>query len=125
MPSIGLWHDGAVSPLATAVYEVLRRRVPAAKPEISYEELCAKLPPALGNIEPNDQRLWIALGDIVRACRAADLPAISAIVVNKHTRIPGKLYYSVAHPNEDEPHAMVAWGHEVLKVRVTTYPTTL
>ena len=106
---------------------MLRRRVPATKPEISYSDLCATLPPGLGNVEPNSEQLWIALGDIVRACRESDLPALSAIVINKHTRVPGKLYYSVAHPDEahDEALAMVAWGNEVLKVRQTTYPATL
>jgi len=116
-----------VSPLATAVYNVLRVRVPATRPELSYEDLCTKLPASVGTIEARSQLLWEALGDIVRACRAAELPALPAIVVNKHERVPGKAYYAVAHPGDahDEALAMIAWGKEVLMVRATTYPPTL
>jgi len=118
-----------VSPLAMAVYDVLRVRVPAARPELSYLDLCGRLPSTFSYVQPNSQVLWDALGEIVRACRAADLPlpALPAIVINKDTRVPGNAYYTVAHPNEahDEALAMIAWGNEVLKVRATTYPPTL
>ena len=68
-----------------------------------------------------------ALGELVKACRAKGLPAISAMVIRYRERIPGPGYYPVAHPAEasDTAKAMIAWGIEMEKVRTTTYPTTL
>lgn len=116
-----------LSDLAVAIYGVLRVRVPAKKPELAYTELIPKLPAQFRGIEPDGQVLANALGELVRACRNKGLPAISAMVVRYRERIPGPGYYPAAHPTEahDMAKAMVAWGIEIEKVRVTTYPPTL
>lgn len=75
-------------------------------------------------------RLWGALGEIVQACRAKALAALSAIVVRKEggkLEYPGAGYYTVAHPNEagDVAKAAIAWANELQKVKQTVYPLTL
>lgn len=113
--------------LATAIYDVLRVRVPAARPEISYTDLIALLPAKWHGLDPNGLMLRLALKEIVVACRKAQVPAIPAIVVNYHTEVPGAGYYEAAHPTEahDAVLAMVAWAEEAKKVRLATYPATL
>ena len=119
----------ALSALATAIYSILQRRVPAATPEIPYRELVEALQPLgapYSNLHWRDPRLDQALGDLVEACRAAGLPAISAIVVNGETRRPGRSYYSVAHPDvADEMQQEIAWARERDAVASRTYPPTL
>jgi hypothetical protein len=110
-----------------AVYEVLRVRVPARRPEFSYTELVERLPAPYNTLDPDSELLAKALGELVTGCRAKGLPAISAMVVRFRERIPGPGYYPMAHPDEaDDPaKAMIAWGIELEKVRSTTYPATL
>ncbi|WP_242360064.1 hypothetical protein [Anaeromyxobacter sp. SG17] len=116
-----------MSPLADAVYAVLRTRTPSPHPEISYSDLVARLPKPYNALDPDSDLLATALGDVVRRCRARDLPALSAIVVRAREKIPGPGYYPVAHPNEagDVPRAMIAWARELDGVKTTTYPATL
>lgn len=116
-----------MGPLAIDIYEVLRTRVPGARPEISYTDLIRRLPARWNAITPDGDPLRFALKEIVDSCRDARLPALSAIVVNHHTKVPGRGYYVAAHPNEahDEALAMVAWSNEVILVRKATYPPTL
>jgi hypothetical protein len=115
------------SALALAIYEVLRKRVPAKKPELAYTQLIEHLPPQYSNLEPDGEMLAGALGELVTGCRAKDLPAISAMVVRFRERVPGPGYYPMAHPDEadDDAKKMIAWGIELEKVRATTYPATL
>lgn len=116
-----------MSPLAQLVYDQLRRRVPASRPELSYTDLVEQLPSPYGTLSPDSDVLASALGELVTACRNLDLPAISAMVVRHRERVPGPGYYPVAHPDEaDDPAmAMIAWGKELTKVRATTYPAAL
>jgi hypothetical protein len=116
-----------MSPLAIAVYDRLRLRVPAKRPELSYTDLVSQLPPPYDHLDPDSEVLAAALGELVRACRGQQLPAISAMVVRHRERVPGPGYYPVAHPDEagDSAKAMIAWGTELEKVRVTTYPVAL
>jgi hypothetical protein len=116
-----------MTPLANAVYAVLRTRTPSRAPEISYTDLVARLPSPYNALDPDSELLATALGDIVRECRAKKLAALSAIVVRARERIPGPGYYPVAHPNEagDVPRAMIAWAGELAAVKATSYPATL
>lgn len=116
-----------MSPLAIAVYDVLRVRVPALHPELAYSDLVQLLPPPYSTLDPDSALLAQALGELVTGCRKKDLPAISAMVIRFRERIPGPGYYPMAHPAEaaDPAKAMIAWGIELEKVRTTTYPTSL
>jgi hypothetical protein len=116
-----------MSPLAQSIYDVLRIRVPALRPELSYADLVAALPNPWNSLPPDGQQLADALGELVRACRSKELPAIAAMVIRHRERVPGPGYYPVAHPDEaDDPAtAMIAWGNELMQVRKTAYPSTL
>ena len=116
-----------LSDLAVAIYDVLRARVPAKRPELAYSELVERLPAPFNKVEPDSATLANALGELVRACRAKGLPAISAMVVRHRDRVPGPGYYPAAHPDEakDMAKAMIAWAVEVEKVRSTTYPAEI
>jgi len=119
-----------LSPLADAIYDILQPRVPSLSPEITYEDLVARLPalpPPYSGVDVQDSRLSDALGEIVTACRAKGLPALAAVVVRKDTKMPGNGYYPVAHPTagDDRVQQAIAWGNEMLMVRKTRFPATL
>ena len=120
-----------LSVLALAIYEILRDLVPNPSAEITYEGLVGRLgpmPPPNEGLHYRDVRLDEALGDLVAACRARDLPAISALVIRKIERNPGPGYYPTAHPAEsaqDQMLAEVAWAHERERSRQTSYPLQL
>ena len=124
----------ALSNLATRIYEILRQRVPAEDPRISYGQLVQQLGPLPapdGGLTAADNRLFAALGEICRACHRHDprLPALSCIVVRKQDGAlgtPGLGYYPEAHPGVNGEQArLAAWQREFDQARRTTYPTTL
>jgi hypothetical protein len=75
--------------LLAAVFSVLRELVPSEDdPRIGYFDLANLLRPLGWDLDldtsPDDRnRLWEALGQLVQACRAARVPALSAIVVKR------------------------------------------
>lgn len=120
----------ALSVLASAIYAVLRPRLPGAAPQISYDDLVHRLPalgPPNAGLQARDVRLDVALGELVTACRAKGLPAISAIVVRQDTQMPGEGYYGAAHPTTAHDTALRAidWGNEFNAARAATYPAVL
>ena len=129
-----LWSlSDALSVLAREIYPVLRPRVPAVNPRISYTELVGALPvlgPPNENPQVRDPRLDRAIGELCRACRRRGLPAISAIVVH-HTEardgMSGPGYYPEAHPEvgNDRERQQIAWHAEYEAARNTTYPENL
>lgn len=70
--------------------------------------------------------LAMPLGEIVHWCRRHGLPALSALVVQKDTRIPGSGYYDAAHDvdfDADPGLAHKKWSAEVdLILAETRYP---
>lgn len=95
---------------------------------IPYGELSRRLPSPWTGIDPHTM-LSAPLGYIVRRCRAAGLPALSAIVVRDDaTAMPGGGYYLEAHhlPASD-PNAVMLWVQEVKAVWAarTRYPPSL
>jgi hypothetical protein len=117
----------AMSPLADAIYAILRTRVPAPRPELTYAALCDLLGDAFVDVRPTSHRLWAALSEVVHTCRRNDLPSLPGIVVSHKTGAPGVAYYADAHPAEssDPVIALLAWAVEVHAVRKTTYPLQL
>jgi len=118
-----------ISILASAIYDVLRPMVPGHNVSITYTELVNALPllpQQYANLQARDPRLDEALGELVHACRAQNLPAISALVVRNDTKQPGNGYYGAAHPGvDDDEERTVAWGHEAETARQTEYPEHL
>jgi hypothetical protein len=105
---------------------VLQRRVPADDPTIFYGDLVdelGSLPPPNQGLQPHDRRLFAALGEVGRACRAAGLPALSSIVVAKESGVPGAVYYTDHHPQaRSEEAKFVAWRSEFTIAKTTNYP---
>ena len=119
-----------MSVLANAIYAILRTLVPAATAKITYEDLVSQLgpmPPPSQNLQAYDNRLFVALGEIVTRCQQLGLRMIPAIVVRKDEQTPGDGYYPIAHPMNprDTVQEMIAWGNEVTEVRRRTYPPTI
>ena len=116
----------ALSALAESVYQILRERVPAEDPTIFYRDLVdelGSLPSPNQGLQPHDRRLFAALGEVGRACRAAGLPALSSIVVAKESGVPGTGYYIDHHPQaRSEEAKFVAWRSEFNVAKTTTYP---
>lgn len=125
----------ALSDLAERVYQILRKRVPAEEPRLSYGQLVRllnPLPPPNDNLTPSDDRLFDALGEICLACHGhkSCLPALSCIVIRKQEDntlgTPGAGYYYMAHPGIHGDQARHnAWLLEYQRARNTTYPSNL
>jgi hypothetical protein len=108
-----------LTPLARAIYAVLRRRARTREPSITYAELSIELargrPRATAH--PRSSRLHAALGEVSTACRAVALPCLPAIVWRRDTRRPSTGYYPVAHPRASTERARIAaWAREHARV---------
>ena len=118
----------AVYHLARAAYRVLWP-LAAKRRCISYTDLCAALPTPWRGLSPRSELLADALGEIVRRCRAAGLPALPALVVHASgDRQPGAGYFRVAHPETADPdsaEARIAWSQELAAVYRTKFPASL
>ena len=122
--------------LASAIYQILRQRVPAGDPRISYGSLVnalGDLPSPNQNLQAYDKRLFEALGEIGIACHrhSAPLPALSSIVVQKLDNgdlgMPGLGYYLAVHPTaHSDIHRIEVWTTEYERARQeTNYPQQL
>lgn len=122
--------------LAALIYPILQNRVPADDPRLSYEDLVTRieevhgaLPPPDQNLQAFDARLFDALGQIGNACHAADLPALSAIVVQRTESglgMPGAGYYPATHPHaRNDEQRIEAWLTEYGECRQAQYPARL
>ena len=118
-----------MSPLANAIYQILRAQVPSEDGRINYQRMVEQLPAQHGITSPNDARLNSAYSEITDACRQNGLPAIMAILVrldeNGELGTPGPGYYPAAHPGMNRADAFIAWALEYEQARLTVYPETL
>jgi hypothetical protein len=115
-----------VSPLAAAVYEILRRQVPSPEPRITYAELAARLRATsgeFGHITHRSRELYTALADVGRECRRLGLPPLPALVVRADTRRPGAAYYTGRCAGTGAPaNPVAAWYRDLEMVKTATYP---
>jgi hypothetical protein len=115
-----------MTPLAEAVYEILRLRTSRPDPRITYAELAEELREAADDflhITHRSQQLYAALGEVGRACRRLSLPLLPALVVRADTRRPGEAYYEgtsagLVYKGEK----VAAWRREVAAVKEKRYP---
>src|SRR5947209_6999642 len=87
----------AMSPLARAVYHILRQRPGLADPRVTYKELACQLRdagPAFEHLTHRSAELYAALWEVGDACRHLNLPPLPALVVRADTRRPGDAYFS-------------------------------
>ena len=115
-----------MSPLAVAVYEILRRRLALADPRVTYAELAGELRDASDEFEFVHHRgrdLYAALGEVGKECRRLRLPPLPALVVRADTRRPGEAYYAgkrsgVVHKDD----RIAAWKRDLEAVKKAKYP---
>jgi hypothetical protein len=113
-----------MSPLAQAVYEILRRRAPLAEPRITYADLAAGVRAAsrrFKGVNHRSRALYAALSEVGAECRRLELPPLPALVVRADTRRPGSAYFEgsrALRPGD----RVAAWWQDVEAVRVTAYP---
>src|SRR5262245_33337418 len=113
-----------MSPLAAAVYRILRTRLAEGDPRITYAELARRLRDkndAFEHITHRSQQLYAALCDVGSFCKQLRLPPLPALVVRADTRRPGDAYY------EDMPHRyrgerIAAWRRDLEAVRRADFP---
>jgi hypothetical protein len=113
-----------MSPLAEAIYEILRLRVRLPDPRITYAELARQLRDLSDEFETINHRsreLYTALTEIGHACRCAHLPPLPALVVRADTRRPGDAYYE-GKPTAD---GVAAWREDLEAVRRAKFPRTV
>jgi hypothetical protein len=115
-----------LSPLAEAVYEILRSRTGSADPRITYGELAEALREASEDflhITHRSQSLYAALGEVGNLCRELGFPLLPALVVRADSRRPGEAYFvgtcaGLVYKGEK----VDAWRRELEAVKRMTYP---
>jgi hypothetical protein len=111
-----------MSPLARAIYRILRRRVRLAEPRVTYKDLAEQLRDQADDFEHIHHRgreLYAALGEIGRECRRLKLPPLPALVVRADTKRPGEAYYSGGFYKGER---IAAWRKDLEAVRRASYP---
>ena len=115
-----------MSPLAAAVYEILRRRISLPDPRITYAELAEQLREVAEEFEymhHRNRQLYAALGEIGDECRRLGLPLLPALVVRADTGRPGEAYYEGKGTGMVfKGERMAEWQRELEAIRQTTYP---
>src|SRR5262249_61628812 len=104
-----------MSPLAEAVYDILRVRPGLADPRITYAELARALREAAEEFEainPRNRDLYAALGEVAQECRRLGLPSLAALGVRADSRRPREAYY-VGTPFRFRGEAAAAWREEL------------
>ena len=116
-----------MSPLATAIYKQLRRRLRKKPPDLTYAELAQGLDYRHAT-HPRSPKLHAALTEVTEACKRAGLPCLPAIVCRADNHRPSTGYYAVAHPRAETQDARVAaWAREHARVirDADKFPTSL
>lgn len=115
-----------MSPLAEAVYDILRRCAAADDPRVTYAELARELRDTADDFDTithRSQQLYAALCEVGDECRRLRLPLLPALVVRADTRRPGDAYYEgtcggAVYKGEK----VAAWRRELDAVRRADYP---
>ena len=113
-----------MSPLAMAVYRILRKQAAVKEPRISYAALAEKLrdiSEVFANIYPRSQSLYAALREVGTECRRLKLPCLPALVVRSDTRRPGEAYWS-GSKLRFRGERIEEWRREVNEVKQARYP---
>jgi hypothetical protein len=115
-----------MSPLAAAIYEILRQRTAKPDPRITYAELAEQLrefSEALEYIHHRHRELYTALAEVGKECRRLRVPPLPALVVRADTRRPGAAYYSGKRRGLPHRGAQVAaWREDLEAVKRARFP---
>jgi hypothetical protein len=118
--------EAVVSPLAEAIYALLRLRTAQPDPRITYSELSAQLrdlDEEFAHVNRRSQELYAALAEVGAMCRQRRLAPLPALVVRADTRRPGAAYFEggctgLVYLGDK----IAAWREDVEAVKRTTYP---
>src|SRR5690242_8370969 len=114
-----------MTPLAEAVYEILRSRPGMPEPRISYAELGRRLRDVSDDFEyvtHRSRELYAALGEVAGECRRLGLPCLAALVVRADSGRPGAAYFQGMADAQHTGERVAAWRDEVEAVKQATYP---
>jgi len=115
-----------MSPLAEAIYAILRRQASTPEPRITYAKLAEELRDSsedFSTIYHRSQQLYAALNEIGKECRRLRLPCLAALVVRADTRRPGAAYYSgMSSGMVYKGEQVAAWRQELEAVKKARYP---
>lgn len=115
-----------MSDLAQAIYAYLRTRTPSSDPRVSYATLVEQPGIEPFEVRARDPRLDAALGEIVLACRAHNLPPLACIVVHEDPDdpYPGRGYFRIAHTaaGDDRELQLEQWIGDFDRTRRQVYP---
>ena len=113
-----------MSPLAEAVYELLRSRAALPEPRITYRELAAQLrerSDACAHLTHRSRELYAALWEVGGECGQLGLPALPALVVRAATGRPGEAYHE-GSACRFKGERVAEWRRELEAVRQARYP---
>jgi hypothetical protein len=114
-----------MSPLAEAVYGILRLRVASPEPCITYAELARTLrdaSEAFETISHRSQELYTSLVEVGQECLRLGLPPLPALVVRADTRRPGAGYHAPPAVGVSRGESAAAWREDLEAVKRTEYP---
>lgn len=114
-----------MSPLAEAVYDLLRLRPGLPEPRLTYAALAAALrqrDEALDGAHHRDPRLYRALDEVGGECARLGLPSLAALVVRADTRRPGEAYFHGPGMSAFRGERVAAWRRELDAVARSAYP---
>lgn len=115
-----------MSPLAAAVYDILRQRPGLPDPRITYAQLAGQLRDASDDFEHishRSQPLYAALCEVGDECRRLRLPSLAALVVRADSGCPGAAYFEGREPPlRFRGEQRAAWEEDLEAVRQAVYP---
>jgi hypothetical protein len=115
-----------MSPIAEAVYEILRRRTSLEEPRITYAQLAAglrKKSKAFAAVNHRSRAMYAALTEVGNECRRLGLPPLPALVVRADTRRPGSAYFEGKCTGVVQArNRLAAWWADLEAVRGMDYP---
>lgn len=115
-----------MSPLAKAIYALLRQRTSLPEPCVTYAELAELLrdySEEFAEVHHRNRQLYAALWEVGDECDRLGVPSLPALVVRADTRRPGAAYFTGdAAGRGYRGEQIAAWRREVEAVQRTTYP---
>jgi len=105
-----------LTPIAHQIYRHLVRVLRRGAASITYAQLADAVSGKL-TVHQRSPRLHAALTEVTLACRARELPAVTAIVWKSGAHRPSDGYYPIAHPRARSwASQLAAWKLEHARV---------
>jgi hypothetical protein len=115
-----------MSPLAQALYGILRAQLSQPDPRITYAEAARRLresSEAYEHLFHRSRELYAALTEIGQECRRRGLPPLPALVVRADTGRPGAAYYTgKCTGTVRRGEQIAAWRADLEAVKQASYP---